>query len=43
MEWRRSKIFFWVDLDGMAYYCAYSQCRSSANVADVYMILILRA
>ena len=35
--------YFWVDLDGMACCCAYPQCRSSAYVGGVYMILILRA
>lgn len=34
---------FWVDLDGLACFCAYPQCRSSAYVGDVYVILILRA
>ena len=34
---------FWVDLDGMACCCAYPQCRSSAYVGGVYVILILRA
>ena len=34
---------FWVDLDGMAYCCAYPQCRSSAYLDGVYVILILRA
>jgi hypothetical protein len=34
---------FLVDLDRMAYFCAYPQCRSSAYVDGVYMILILRA
>jgi hypothetical protein len=34
--------YFWVDLDGMAFFCAYPQCRSSAYVGGVYMILILR-
>jgi hypothetical protein len=33
---------FWVDLGGMTYFCAYSQCRSSAHVGGVYVILILR-
>ena len=35
--------YFWVDLDGMAWFCAYAQCRSNAYVGGVYMILILRA
>ena len=34
---------FWVDLNGMACFCAYPQCRSSAYVGGVYVILILRA
>ena len=34
---------FWVDLNGMEYFGAYSQCRSSAYVGGVYVILILRA
>ena len=34
---------FWVDLDRMACCCAYPQCRSSAYLGGVYMILILRA
>jgi hypothetical protein len=38
----RSKTFFG-DLDRMACFCAYSQCRSSAYVGSVYVILILRA
>ena len=33
----------WVDLDGMACFCAYPQCWSSAYVGGVYVILILRA
>ena len=35
--------YFWVDLDRMACFCAYPQCRSSAYVGGVYVILILRA
>jgi hypothetical protein len=35
--------YFWVNLDRIAYRYAYSQCRSSAYVGGVYMILILRA
>jgi hypothetical protein len=35
--------YFWVDLDGMACFCTYPQCRSSAYVGGVYVILILRA
>ena len=35
--------FFWVNLDGMACCCAYPQCRSSAYLDGVYVILILRA
>ena len=38
----RSKTF-WVDLNGMACFCAYPYCRSSAYVGGVYVILILRA
>jgi hypothetical protein len=34
---------FWMDLDGMTWFCAYPQCRSSAYVGGVYVILILRA
>jgi hypothetical protein len=34
---------FWVDLDGRYVFCAYPQCRSSAYVGGVYVILILRA
>ena len=34
---------FWVDLNGMACFCAYSQCMSSVYVGGVYVILILRA
>jgi hypothetical protein len=34
---------FWVDPDGMAYFCAYPLCKSSAYVGGVYVILILRA
>jgi hypothetical protein len=34
---------FWVDLDRMACFCTYPQCRNSACVGGVYMILILRA
>ena len=34
---------FWVDLDAMACCCAYPQCRSSAYVDGVSVILILRA
>ena len=34
---------FLVDLDGMACFFAYPQCRSSAYVGGVYVILILRA
>jgi hypothetical protein len=34
---------FWVDLDGMACFCAYPLCRSSVYVGGVYVILILRA
>ena len=34
---------FWVDLNGMACFCAYPQCWSSAYVGGVYVILILRA
>jgi hypothetical protein len=39
----KSNIFFWLDLDGMVCFCAYLQCRSSAYMGDVYVILILRA
>jgi hypothetical protein len=35
--------YFWVNLNGMTYLCAYLQCRSSAYVSGVYVILILRA
>jgi hypothetical protein len=35
--------YFLVDLNGKACFCAYPQCRSSAYVDEVYMILILRA
>jgi hypothetical protein len=35
--------YFWVDLNGMSCFCAYPQCRSSAYVGGVYVILILRA
>ena len=35
--------YFWVDQDGMACFCAYPQCRSSAYRGGVYVILILRA
>jgi hypothetical protein len=35
--------YFWVDLNGITYLCAYLQCRSSAYVSGVYVILILRA
>ena len=34
---------FLVDLNGMACFCAYPQCWSSAYVGGVYVILILRA
>ena len=34
---------FWVDLNEMVYCCANPQCRSSAYVGSVYVILILRA
>jgi hypothetical protein len=34
---------FWVDLDGMTCFYAYPQCRSSAYMDGVYVILILRA
>ena len=34
---------FWVDLDRMACCCVYPQCRSSAYLGGVYVILILRA
>ena len=34
---------FWVDLDGMACCCDYPQCRSSAYLGGVYVILIVRA
>ena len=34
---------FWVNLKGMACFCAYPQCRSSAYLGGVYVILILRA
>jgi hypothetical protein len=34
---------FWVDLNGKTCFCAYPQCRSSAYVDEVYVILILRA
>jgi hypothetical protein len=34
---------FWVDLNGMACFCAYPQCRSSAYMGGVYVILILGA
>ena len=34
---------FWVDLNEMAWFCAYPQCRSSTYVGGVYVILILRA
>jgi hypothetical protein len=34
---------FLVDLDGMACFCTYPQCRSSAYVDGVYVILILGA
>ena len=34
--------YFWVDLDGMACFCAYHQ-YSSAYLGGVYVILILRA
>ena len=34
---------FWVDLNRMACFCAYPQCRSSAYLGGVYVILILRA
>ena len=34
---------FWVNLDGMACCCAYRQCRSSAYLGGVYVILIVRA
>jgi hypothetical protein len=39
----RVKHFFEVDLDGIECFCAYPQCRSSAYVGGVYVILILRA
>ena len=35
--------YFWVDLDRMAYCYAFPQCRSSAYLGGVYVILILRA
>ena len=35
--------YFWVDLDGLACWCTYPQCRSSTYVGGVYVILILRA
>ena len=34
---------FEVDLNGMACFCAYPQCSSSAYVGGVFVILILRA
>jgi hypothetical protein len=34
---------FWLDLNGMACICAYPQCRSSAYLGGVYVILILWA
>ena len=34
---------FWVDLNGMACFYTYPQCKGSAYLGGVYMILILRA
>ena len=34
---------FWVDLNGMACFYTYPQCKSSAYLGGVYMILILKA
>ena len=35
--------YFCVDLDEMACFCAYPQCRNSAYVGAMYVILVLRA
>jgi hypothetical protein len=34
--------YFLVDLNGMTCFCAYSQCRSSAILGGLYVILILK-
>ena len=34
---------FWANLNGMACFCVDPQCRSSAYLGGVYVILILRA
>jgi hypothetical protein len=35
--------YFWMDLDGKHVIASIPQCRSSAYVGGVYVILILRA